>query len=519
MIQHSPHPFLKRLLALGAATLLLALPQLHGAYGDLVWSKLTGDIIFGAPAIGPDGEIVVGSEDTRLYSYDPDGTLRWIFNESTDWLDASPTIADDGTVYVGSWDNFLYAVDGNTGNLKWRFETGAMIEASVALGADGTVFLASTDSFLYALNPDGSQKWVSTEVDNFSPISSSPVISRDGGTVYFGNESGEIFAVNATSGAPEWRFAATDIHPISGDASAAVGESLALGEDGSLYFGTEDSNLYALSPEGNLRWSYEAAGAIRSAPVLSNDGLVYFVASDGYLYALDTEGFQLWETFVGDVFYCTPAIASDGRITVAGYAGSSETGAATRFVTLDHTGSLVWEFLIEGYNDSSPNIGPDGSLYIGAHDGSLYKFEGSAPLLNGGWPRFQGNHAQTGLRFNASSPEASVFEVFPSISQTEGNWHFVPWFGSGWITPVGLPWVIHTDHGYIYVTGAGSDAVWFYDAGLAAWIFASASSPNYYYNTGSASWIYHIPGSARESAGGRWFYDYTRADWFSEGGG
>lgn len=492
---------------------LAALPAgLEAAYGDLLWSNPTDGIIFGAPAIGPGGEVVVGSEDGNIYSFNPDGSLRWVFTGATDWVDSSPTIAPDGTVYAGSWDNFLYAIDGMEGSLKWKFETGGMIIGSPALGPDGTIIVGSNDSFLYAIRPDGTERWISEPVDSFSPINSSPVINRAGDTLYFGNDSGEFFAVDIASGQGLWYFDTQAIHPADSETDYAIVGSAAIDGNGNLYFGSENGYLYALSAQGDLRWAYDAVEPIRASPAISADGTLYFPGQDGYLYALDSEGFQLWESFVGDVFYCSPAIDADGNILIGAYAGSAALGAATAFLSLDQDGFVIWEYLIFGYNDSSPNIAPDGSIYFGAHDGYLYKFEGAGPLMDGQWPRFQANRRQTG--FHQTHPPLELIDLFPGISRLEDGWALVPWFGDGWVHDAGLPWIRHSDHGFIYAGAAARDSLLFYDPGLDSWLQASAEAIDYLYVFASASWIYHVWGTTAES--GRWFYDIPEQAWFTD---
>lgn len=485
-----------------------------GAYGDLLWKVETGNIIYAAPAIGPNGEIVVGSEDTNLYSYNPDGSLRWVFTGSTDWIDSSPAIDGDGTVYVGSWDNFLYAVNGANGSLLWEFETGGLIISSPAIGPDGTIYIASNDSFLYALNPDGTEKWVSEAVDSYSPINSSPVFNKEGDTIYFGNESGELFAVDAANGAKRWSFSVPN-DPLIDDneEGRAIVGSPAIGSGGDIYFGCEDGSLYALNSSGSLRWSFETIETIRSSPAIAPDGTLYFAAQDGYLYALDSEGYELWETFVGDVFYCSPAVDADGNILICGYDGSSVLGAASVFTSVDKNGTVIWEYLITNFNDSSPNIAPDGSIYFGAHDGALYKFEGAAALMNGQWPRFQASRRQTG--FQQDLDRIELVDVFPAIAQINGGWVYVPWFGSGWLRDIGLPWVEHEEHGLLNIAASSvSDAI-YYDFVRSQWLYASDSAPDYYYEFSSRSWLYHAKGTTVNP--GRYFYDPALSIWTGPG--
>lgn len=491
----------------------MALSRLQAAPpGELLWTFQTDDIIYGAPAIGPGGEVVLGSADGSVYSLNPDGSLRWVFPEANDWIESSPTIARDGTVYAGSWDGSVYALDNVDGSLKWKFETGAFIIASPAIGPDGTVYVGSNDGFLYALYPNGAQKWISTSVGTPGPVNGSPVLSRDGKTVYFGTDNGDLHALDTANGEPRWSFSTTAVHPVIGDQSAAITSAPAVGWDGSLYFGTEKGYLYALDHSGTLRWSYPATDAIRSSPVLTPEGTLLFAAADGYLYALDLEGFQLWEVLVGDVFYCTPAIDAAGNVVLAAYAGSGEIGAATRILGLDSDGTEQWSYLISGYNDSAPNIAPDGSIYIGAHDGVLYKFAGQAGLMPEGWPRVQGNRRQTG--FGPDLQDPTLLDYFPAISQSVGGWVKTPWFGAGWLAEDRLPWIRHVDLGLLYLAGPGADSVWFYDPVLGDWFYASAFAPDHYYRLGTGSWLFHLQGTTLDS--GRWFYDYQMGDWVTD---
>ncbi|MEM2050807.1 MAG: PQQ-binding-like beta-propeller repeat protein, partial [Thermoproteota archaeon] len=43
----------------------------------LKWKYRTGGMILSSPAIGADGTIYFGSDDTHLYALNPDGSLKW----------------------------------------------------------------------------------------------------------------------------------------------------------------------------------------------------------------------------------------------------------------------------------------------------------------------------------------------------------------------------------------------------------------------------------------------------------
>jgi len=69
------------------------------------------------------------------------------------------------------------------------------VGSSPAIGADGTIYVGSWDGKLYAVNPDGTEKWVFTTLNQ---IQSSPAIADDG-TIYFGCDDGKVYAVYSDS--------------------------------------------------------------------------------------------------------------------------------------------------------------------------------------------------------------------------------------------------------------------------------------------------------------------------------
>jgi len=480
--------------------------------GDVIWSQVIGEILFSAPAIAADGTVIIGAQDGSLYAFNPDGSFKWSSAISSDWIDASATISTNGTVYTASWDGSVYALNASDGSLEWTRETGGFIVASPAIGPDGTVYVGSNDGFMYAFSPDGAVLWATDSSGALEPVNGAPVLNEEGSSLYFGTDSGTLYAINTADGSLRWSFAAADLHPPGSDESAEISSSPSVSAGGVIYVTSENGYLYALSANGELLWHYRAAESIRSSVVISETSELYFAAQDGYLYALDSEGFQLWEAFVGDVFYSTPALDRDGNIIVGGYAGSEATGAASRIVALNPDGDVLWEFLFSEYHDSSPNIAPDGSILFGAHNGILYKLEGTAPLLDEGWPRVQGNRWNTGRHEPRRIPE--LIDFFPAITYSRDGWSYVPWFGSGWINDRGLPWIQHVDHGYLFLDTPSPFGAWAFDSRLNGWIYGPVSTPNYYFNYATQSWLYHIPGSTTNS--GRWFYDFATEGWFSD---
>ncbi|MGH9862954.1 MAG: PQQ-binding-like beta-propeller repeat protein, partial [Candidatus Acidiferrales bacterium] len=100
-------------------------------------------------------------------------------------------------------------------DVKWQFDTGAKISASPAVATVGgirTVYIGNWAGDLVAVNADtGAQRWRFT-IEKVGAvctttarcrIASSPAVAT--GIVYFGTETGHVYALNASTGALVWR--------------------------------------------------------------------------------------------------------------------------------------------------------------------------------------------------------------------------------------------------------------------------------------------------------------------------
>jgi outer membrane protein assembly factor BamB len=293
--------------------------------GTLRWAYQTGGSVMSSPAIGTDGAIYFGSLDNYLYALNYDGTLRWRYLAGGTIRFSSPAIGPDGTVYVGSTDGNLYAINSN-GTLKWTFASlnAKPFDSSPAVGPDGTVYAGAYDARLYAINPNGTLRCA---VGNGNSQSSA-TIAPDG-TVYIGSYDNNLYAISLTPCGWKWRYATADrlanpppsviqnspafngtIYFGTYDQTTAnppnpggvwaldtngnflwkftinagvSTSSLAVGADGTIFAGSRDHNLYAVNPNGTLRWSYTTGGMMRSSPAIGADGTVYVGSDDMYL--------------------------------------------------------------------------------------------------------------------------------------------------------------------------------------------------------------------------------------------
>ena len=240
--------------------------------GTLKW-KFQIEKGCGSPVIAKDRTLYVGSMDKYLYAVNPNGTLKWKFKTGS-CIEASPAVGPDGTIYIGSDDYYFYAIYPN-GRLKWKFKSGEfMIISSAAIASNGTIYFAGLDSF-YALNPDGKVIWKIKELGGCG----SPSIGKDGtiyqeGSIDIGHDVGEYFFCAVTQdGKIKWKFEIGNY---------AFGSTIA--KEGTIYFASNNGYLYALNPDGTLKWKYKGAGT----PTISSDGTLY-VGTENGLYAFGSE--------------------------------------------------------------------------------------------------------------------------------------------------------------------------------------------------------------------------------------
>lgn len=334
----------------------------------LLW-RFPTDGVPGSPAVGKDGAIYVPvgllNTDTSgaLYAITPNGSQQWkrpltILPSST-----APAIDANGMIYVhGNGDEAnILAVEKliaitPEGVISWTFTFNgggpsltSYVQSSPVIGADGTIYVGSQDTNLYALNADGTVKWARTP--SLSSIDASPAIAPDGNTIYIVDSSTTLFAY-ATSGVRQWSYPLSD--PAMGTGND---QSPSIGADGTIYVGSPDQYLYAITPNGTLKWRFQTGARIRATPAIGTDGTIY-VGADG-LYALNPNGTKKWKFATSLFSSVSPILDADGlvywRESFKAYAVNGD-------------GTQKWSLDLQPFSttalDSTPVIGLDGTLYL-----------------------------------------------------------------------------------------------------------------------------------------------------------
>ena len=228
----------------------------------------------------------------------------------------------DGRIYVCAGPIFC-ALD-DQGNALFRVKLDGCTLGSPAV-AGGTAYIAADDGLLYALDiRDGRRLWTCPlgqrcllkQLDNWDVFHSSPVVV-----------------------------------------------------DGTVFVGSTDGRLYAVSTEGKTRWSHPTGHVVRSSPAVA-DGKVFFGSFDGKVYALDAAtGREVWtlDTRVPKVPWHYGIQGSCAVSEGVVYVGSR----SAFFHGIDAaTGKLLWKRDHQGsWVTGSPAV-RDGLAYVGQSDGN-----------------------------------------------------------------------------------------------------------------------------------------------------
>jgi outer membrane protein assembly factor BamB len=175
-------------------------------------------------------------------------------------------------------------------------------------------------------------------------------------------------------GTEKWRFQTY----ICGVESGAV-----IDNNNIVYFGSADSRLYALYPNGTLIWYYKTDGQIFSDPALAADGTIYIASNDHRLYAVNPNGTLKWKFNTGEIISSSPVIADNGTI----YIGNSQ----GRVFAMNPNGTEQWHYDLPNDIYGSSALGVDGTIYIGCWDNRLYALNPNGTLQ---WSFPTGNHVK-----------------------------------------------------------------------------------------------------------------------------
>lgn len=306
--------------------------------------------------------------------------------------------------------NPAYFVQGEVASAKWEFGDGNSSEETIASYCYAKIGLytvtltityegGTTESASITIAVEGFA-WTSVNGVGYQK-SSNIVFSHDGQIFYTMSQSDKkLLAVNAISGQVIWEYATS---------AATYGAGPGVGADGTIYFGTEDSDgtLYAISATGALKWKVTLGAAVKASPAITSDGIVYALADGGILKAFDAaSGTEKWSASQsgnaggiavdrdGTIYIGTSkgiwAYAETGSLkwtsdtayAVTERGGSLAIGNGVLYATLKSkggcvaidlaTGTTLWKYPSQAGDCYHPVVDNNGTVYFCEKSGYLY---------------------------------------------------------------------------------------------------------------------------------------------------
>jgi outer membrane protein assembly factor BamB len=216
------------------------------------------------PAVADGVVYFCGSESGLFALSAATGALLWTYKSDKPLY--RPAVAGD-TVVVLNQTGPMIAIDKKTGTQKWETKVGREFIGPSILG--DLIFVAHVDGEVraYALQ-DGALKWKSRKDGG----ARTPLAVFEGLVIY-GEQYGNIVALDAATGVEKWRF----------KTKKPCGDPVVAGA--TLYATCKDRRLYALNAQtGESKWEFEMKKGYPT-PTIAN-GIVYFLGSDGLLQAM-----------------------------------------------------------------------------------------------------------------------------------------------------------------------------------------------------------------------------------------
>lgn len=286
--------------------------------------------------------------------------IKWSYGVAERVINLQPSIGRDGTIYWGTWGNVDPELIDDLGN----------VEVSSDEAKD------RARGKFYANDPeDGKNKWVydpgPLEGHYLGTVETTPAIADDG-TLYYGRGDGILYAIYP-NGSIKWTYKTLE----NTNGRGQIISSPIIGPDGTIYFGTQAylqllgfgyNIFYAIKDEGSpqLKWRYPQEGKldsyVTSMASIGDDGTVYFSAGKKF-YALNSSDGDLKWKYKGKSTMGSAAIGSDNTLYIHSYNMTKE---KSEIYALNPDGSTKWIYYVDFQTTTIPVVANNGVLYFTA---------------------------------------------------------------------------------------------------------------------------------------------------------
>ncbi|MBT6774904.1 PQQ-binding-like beta-propeller repeat protein [Candidatus Woesearchaeota archaeon] len=377
-----------------------------GSYdeGVILWQFLIDKCTPNSISVAPEGNVLVRSGKGWLFSLNPEGAdsdrILWeakTYGLGKDMNLPSPIVSGDGSVYVVGEDIKLFDSLGNQkGENKKTYLCADDGPFSPELKGDIYASLTLDNSILIAMS-----LWEDDPVfEDYCGYLEKVVVSGDGwyknmGYGVRGPSIGQDSMIYTSKGT--YAFA---INPNNGEIAWQVNLGLApssapvIGLNGAIYFKSGKKLIALNSIQKEIGWEFLAGGNIGD-PVVDSQGNIYFGSEDGNFYAISPQKPDETIWTIPKLFTLRPGVITESGLIYL----SKENGL---FAYDLETGEKQFK-LTEGKNNETLNplaltVGPEGNIYFCNQDNnSVYAVKGESPLdKNAAWPTWQHDSQHTG---------------------------------------------------------------------------------------------------------------------------
>ncbi len=294
--------------------------------------------------------------------------------ESLAFSDTAAGQGEDGSDTTGSWTEFRgnsnntgYSVSKvpSTNNTFLKFNTMWSVRSSATVSGD-MLYFGSESGQVYALNiSSGEEVWNYTTT---SDIWATPLII--GNRTFVGSNDHIFYAFDRFSGEQAWTF----------QANGSIVSS-AKSHDNVLVFGSYDGNVYFVNATIGLQTMppFKTNGEIWDSPAIV-EGTAIIGSNDGNVYRIHIgNGTKLWNFTLppssnGTVKFSSPAVYGNKV-----FIGSNDYNVYALDLA---TGNLKWRFQAANFVYASPAVHDD-VLFVHAADGYLYALPVDDPNSDG----------------------------------------------------------------------------------------------------------------------------------------
>ncbi len=247
-----------------------------GADGKVTYRLDLGGEIDGAPAQLDDGTIVVAA-DRNIVGVRPRGDVAFRL-PSRGKVFTSPAVSADGTLYWGAQDHALHAA--REGRESWKIDLGSDVDGGPSIMDDGTIVCGTDGGEVVRVSREGTIIW-RTAVGGF--VRGGLTIARDSAVLagVYGPTPG-VVRLDGATGKVLGRF------PVQGTGATQFGVHGGPLEDaaGTLYFGTQEDAVYAVSASGEDLFRLPVDGDVDAPLTLLPHGVLLVATDSGTIYAV-----------------------------------------------------------------------------------------------------------------------------------------------------------------------------------------------------------------------------------------